>query len=124
MDGKFLKVVVFRSLILWPAMYVAISNYCGLGLYAEQFISFFGVLMLVIGVMTVFACKYQAKQEVAKEKYGKSKAHLAFTTTAIIIETCICAALGWYWVASGFMLVAISSAMVRAEIEKLEAANG
>lgn len=121
MDGKFLKVVAFRAFILWPALHVAISNANGLGLYAERFISFFGVLMLVIGVLTVFACKHQAKQGGAKERYGKSKAHLAFTTTAIIIETCIFAALGWYWVASGFMLVAISSAMVRAEIEKLEA---
>ena len=120
MNSKFLKVVAFRALILWPALYVAISNAYGLGLYAEQFISFFGVLMLVIGLITVFACKHLAKQGGAKEKYAKSKAHLAFTTIAIIIETCIFAALGWYWVASGFMLVAISSAMVRAEIEKLE----
>ncbi len=123
MDSKFLKVVAFRALILWPALYLAISNTYGLGLYAERFISFFGVLMLVIGVLTIFACKYQAKQDGAKERYAKSKAHLAFTTTAIIIETCIFAALGWYWVASGFMLVAISSAMVRAEIEKVEAAK-
>ena len=121
MDGKFLKVAAFRALILWPALYVAISNAYELGLHAERFISFFGVLMLVIGALTVFACKHQAKQEGAKEKYAKSKAHLAFTTTAVIIETCIFASLGWYWVASGFMLVAISSAMVRAEIEKLEA---
>lgn len=121
MDSKFMKVVAFRTLILWPAMHFAISNDYGLGLYAERFISFFGVLMLVTGVLTVFACKHQAKQDGAKDKYAKSKAHLAFTTASIIIETCIFASLGWYLVASGFMLVAVSSAMVCAEIEKLEA---
>jgi hypothetical protein len=121
MNSKFLKAVAFRSFILWPAMYVAISNTYGLGIYAERLLSFFGVMLLLVGSLIIIGHEKEAARDGAKDRYNKPFAHRAFAITSIIIETCIFIALGWHWVASGFILVAIGSAMVRAEIEKLEA---
>lgn len=124
MNSKFMKAVGFRVLILWPAMYFAISNAYGFGLYAERLLSFFGVMLLLGGSLIILRCDDEAARDGSKDRYNKPFAHRAFATSSIIVETCIFIALGWYWVASGFMLVAIGSAMVRAEIAKLEAANG
>ena len=121
MDGKFLKAVAFRAMILWPVMYLAISNAHGFGIYAERLLSFFGVMLLVGGSIIILTSEKEAARDGAKDRYNKPFAHRAFSTTSIIVETCIFIAIGWYWVASGFILVAIGSAMVRAEIEKLDA---
>ena len=118
MNGKFAKNVAFDSLVLWPLIYVAASDYAGFGIYAERFISFLGVFLLILGVLVVLVHEEVARRGADKNK--RTKTHLAYLAVSSVAEISVFAALGWYWVAAGFMLVAISSAMVRTEIEKLE----
>ena len=92
-----------------------------MSLYAERLLSFCGVLLLASGLFSVGMAGDIAKKDGSKERYSRSKAHHAFSTAAVVIEVCIFAALGWYWVVVGFMASAISSAIIRAEIAKLEA---
>lgn len=120
MNGKFMKNVAFQALVIAPAILVAVTDFAGMALYAERLLSFFGVLLLVCGLIAAGTAASTAKKDGSEDRYQRSKAHLAFSTTVVVIEVCIFAALGWYWVAAGFMVSAISSAIIRAEIAKLE----
>jgi len=123
MSGKFMKNVAFHGLVIAPAIFVAVTDFSGMALYAERLLSFFGVLLLACGLVAAGTAGATAKKEGSKERYSRSKAHIAFSTAVVAIEVCIFASLGWHWVAAGFMVSAISSAIIRAEIAKLEVAK-
>lgn len=120
MNGKFAKNVAFDLLVLWPLIYVAVSDFAGFGIYAERFISFLGVFLLIPGVALVFAHEGVAKIDGNIEKFKRTKHHLAYMAVTSVIEISVFAALGWYWVAGGFVAMAIGMMMLREDIEKLE----
>lgn len=120
MNGKFAKNVAFDVMVLWPLIYVAASDYAGFGIYAERFISFLGVLLLISGFVLVFAHKRVSEADGSIEKLKCTKPHLAYMAVTSVIEISVFAALGWYWVAGGFVAMAIGMMMLRKEIEKLE----
>lgn len=119
MNGKFAKNVAFDLLVLWPLIYVAVSDLAGFGIYAERFISFLGVFLLILGVLVVLVHEEVARRSTDKRK--RTKKHLAYLAVSSVAEISVFAALGWYWVAAGFMMIGIGVTMVHQSIAKLEA---
>lgn len=81
---------------------------------AENLISFYGIFLLLLGILCLFTTNHVAKQ-LAKDPDFKPRNALfkSYVWVTACIEICIVAAMGWYWVTAGFVLFSIAISNVR-----------
>jgi hypothetical protein len=118
-NWRFTRNVAFDFMVLWPAIYIAIVDYHGLGVYAERIISFFGVMLLVVGVAMIFPHKGVVRGGNV-DNLKMTTPHHSYAVASSVIEISVFAALGWYWVAGGFTAMLIAMMVIRQEIEEME----
>lgn len=111
MNKRFLKNIIFDLAVIYPIMALYFFN-DSLKVYAENAISFLGVLLLVVGTLSIFMVESIA-DSIRKDGEGKrTRCHAWYEYISTAIGVIIFAMLGWYWVAVGFLLVAIISSIV------------
>lgn len=114
---------VLHDIAIWSALFVAVFMPEPYGTYGENFISFMGVFALVVGVTMLLVCKKMAA-DIAPDPtrmVSRSKFHKMYTKVSSIVEIIIVVSLGWYWVASGWLVMFLASTILRDEIDKLRA---
>lgn len=88
--------------------------------YAENALSFYGVFLLVMGVLVLFASSSVSKKMADKSDYSpRGKLHTGYCVVTSLIEVLVMASMGWYWVASGFLVYGISILVVRSSADDI-----
>ncbi|MGL4753312.1 MAG: hypothetical protein ACRCXB_13070 [Aeromonadaceae bacterium] len=106
--------------VLWASIYAAIFMGEPYKIYGENIVSFFGILTLVSGVLLMATRTSVALKQVesgsAKTRSKTLSAYVALTTS---VETIIVVALGWYWVAAGFVIGYMAMQSYHDEVKKI-----
>lgn len=117
---RFIKHFI-QDLALWAVLFVAVYMPHPYSQYAENAIGFYGVLLLVLGAMIILVSDKLAQDFADDPKWGKRpKLHDIYAGVTTVIEIGIVAALGWYWVAVGFLFAYIASGTIRQKVTKLK----
>lgn len=113
---KFIPVLTYGILAL--AFYAVLGN-TPYAQYGENYISFVGIIMLVGAIAFLLVKNSIVTKAIADPNY-KQPSHLrrSILTLLRIIAAVISAALGWYFVASGFLLYSLFMLMEYDEIKK------
>lgn len=98
--NRFLKNLASDLFIFWPIIGFAVMG----NEYAENALSFIGVLFLIIYVMSLFVVDDIAKKKIEKGEPLKAVYHKWYSIITTILETLVIASMGWYWVAAGFAI--------------------
>lgn len=103
---QFLKHLI-HDVILWVLLTVCILNlpYAN---YAENIVSFYGIILLVLGFFFIFIVN-EVAESVAEMKGFKprGKFHQTYLNITTVAEITVVAALGWWWVTAGFTLYSV-----------------
>lgn len=115
---KFIKHLVHDA-VLWTLLLICFFN-LPYAHYAENIISFYGIFMLVIGTMCIFIVKKVA-ESLTKQKDFKprGKAYWMYCHLTTVFEVAVVAAMGWWWVAAGFVIYSLMIYSVREEADKI-----
>lgn len=114
-----IKAIVIDASMLW-CMAVAYLNIGGVGKLAENAIGFLGALCLVVGIIWLFSYKRSAANKVANGLYKvRSTNYLRYRSVTACLKIAFAAALGWPWVASGFLVAFIAGRAELAEVNRL-----
>lgn len=113
----------FLKHLAWDGALWTLLAVCFFGLpyanYAENVLSFLGIFLFILAIFCLFAVHTVGKSIGKDADYkprGKFyKSYMFFTT---VVEVAVLAAMGWYWVATGFALYAIAMTAVRTEADK------
>lgn len=115
MNKRFIKNVVFDFAVFYSLIAVYMMNE-DLSAYAENALSFIGIFSLVIGILTALLSDSIAKS-FDKDGYKKrTKLHSAYGAITTMFEVLIVSSFGWYWVASGFLILYIASESVNSKV--------
>lgn len=106
--------------VLWASIYAAIFMGEPYKIYGENIVSFFGILTLVSGIMLMATRTSVALKQVESGSVKtRSKTLCAYVALTTAIETVIVVALGWYWVAAGFVIGYMAMQSYHDEVKKI-----
>jgi len=115
---KFIKHLI-HDVILWTLLLVCFFN-LPYSHYAENIVSFYGIFMLIVGVLCLFITAKIGASLAEKEDYKpRGKLYSAYVHITAVIEIAILAAMGWWWVTAGFVIYSIAILCARQEADKI-----
>lgn len=118
MKGWIKRVAV--GLVLWASIYAAIFMGEPYKIYGENIVSFFGILTLITGVLLMATKTSVALRHVDSGSVkARGKTLSAYVAIKTAIEIVIVVALGWYWVAAGFIIWYTAVQSYLDEVKKL-----
>lgn len=86
--------------------------------YAENIISFYGIFLMVVGSLIIFTYQGAGKKLGEKPDYKpRGKLRKSYGAITSFVEIGIIASMGWYWVASGFLIATIGLIMSHSAAE-------
>ncbi|MGL4927999.1 MAG: hypothetical protein ACRC4K_14620 [Plesiomonas shigelloides] len=119
MNKRFAKNVMFDLFFVWPLIALSVFWHGKVQEVAENAISFLGICMMIFSVIVVLAGEELTKK-VAKDKgfTPRTEIHKGYQYLSCLVEVCIIASMGWYWVAAGFLSWAIFSSGAAGKAEE------
>lgn len=115
---KFVKHMI-HDVILWTLLLVCFFN-LPYAHYAENIVSFYGIFMLVLGLISLFVIKKVGEILASNKDYKpRGKLYSAYVHTSTIVEIAIVAAMGWWWVTAGFVIYSLMISCARQEADKI-----
>ncbi|MCW6550371.1 hypothetical protein NFB56_16150 [Yersinia ruckeri] len=88
--------------------------------YAENILSFYGIFLLVLGMICLFCINKVAEIKVRDSQYKpRGTVYNLYARTTTLLEISIVAAMGWYWVTAGFLIYSIVILSSLDEADKL-----
>lgn len=124
MNKRFIQNIAFDVLVLWPALYFAVFGDGFMRQAGENVASFLGVVYLSLGLLGVIVLDKAANTLANKQDYSpRSDLHKFYGHVTSIAEVVVAAALGWWWVAAGFLAHALYSSSVEDAAKKIRASR-
>jgi hypothetical protein len=88
--------------------------------YAENILSFYGIFLLVLGMIGLFCINKVAEIKVRNSQCKpRGTIYNLYARTTTLLELSIVAAMGWYWVTAGFLIYSIVILSSLDEADKL-----
>lgn len=115
---KFVKHVIHDA-ILWTLLLVCFFN-LPYAHYAENIVSFYGIFMLVLGLISLFVIEKVGEILASNKDYKpRGKLYSLYVHISTIVEIAIVAAMGWWWVTAGFVIYSLVISCARQEADKI-----
>lgn len=88
--------------------------------YAENILSFYGIFMLTLGSLCLLVVKKTAKSlSQGKNFKPRGKLYSMYVRVTTTVEIALVAAMGWWWVTTGFVIYSLTIYLIREEVNKI-----
>ena len=112
-----------RDIILWVLLTTCFFNlpYAN---FAENILSFYGVFLLILGSLCLLVVE-KVGESLSQRKGFKPRGKLysAYVHLTTVVEITLVASMGWWWVASGFVIYSLMIHSALEEANKIHEAS-
>lgn len=107
------------DIILWVLLVTCFFNlpYAN---FAENILSFYGVFLLILGSLGFFVVEKVGESLSQRKGFNpRGKLYFTYVQLTTVVEIALVASMGWWWVASGFVIYSLMSYLAREEANKI-----
>lgn len=107
------------DIILWVLLATCFFNlpYAN---FAENILSFYGVFLLILGSLGLFAVEKVGESLFQRKDFKpRGKLYSTYVHLTTVVEIALVASMGWWWVASGFVIYSLMIYSAREEANKI-----